>query len=125
MGEKLSKKILIVEDEKPISKALELKLSISGYNVRCAFDGIEAIELLKKEKFDLILLDLMMPKKDGFTVLQEMKDKGIKVPVIVSSNLSQSEDFSKAKQLGAVDFFVKSNTPIVEVVNNIKKIVGD
>lgn len=121
----MAKKILIVEDERPISKALELKLSISGYDVKCAFDGIEAIELLKKNKYDLMLLDLMMPKKDGFTVLQEMKDNNIKVPVIVSSNLSQNEDFDKARELGAVDFFVKSNTPIVEVVNNIKKIVGD
>lgn len=120
MGEKL-KKILVVEDEKPIAKAMELKLNSSGFEAKVAFNGKEALEALKKEQFDLVILDLIMPEMDGFTTLAEIKKKNIKTKVIVSSNLSQEEDFKKAKQLGAVDFFIKSDTPISEIVENIKK----
>jgi len=115
------KKILIAEDEKPIAKAMELKLVHSGFEVQVAFDGEEALEALKKEEFDLVILDLIMPKRDGFSTLQEIKKRGIKIPVIISSNLSQEEDFKKAKELGAVDFFIKSNTPINDIVESIKK----
>jgi CheY-like chemotaxis protein len=62
-----------------------------------------------------------MPVKDGFTTLKEIKAQGIKTPIIISSNLSQEEDLKKAKDLGAIDFFIKSNTPISEIVENIKK----
>jgi DNA-binding response OmpR family regulator len=62
----------------------------------------------------------MMPKKDGFSVLQDLKDGANKVPVIVSSNLSQQDDFAKAKALGASDYFVKSDTTIAEVVERVK-----
>ncbi len=117
----MAKKILIVEDEKSIAKAMELKLNHSGFECRTVFDGEEALKVLKTEKFDLIILDLIMPKKDGFATMEEIKKLGIKTPVIVSSNLSQEEDFKKAKELGEVDFFVKSNIPISEIVENIKK----
>lgn len=120
----MSKKILIVEDEKPMARALVLKLTKEGYQAEAAYDGDEAMEKLDKEKYDLILLDLMMPKKDGFSVLADLKNKKKKIPVIVSSNLSQEEDLAKAKKLGAVDFFVKSNTPISEVVKRVKKVLG-
>lgn len=115
------KKILIAEDEKPIAKAMELKLNHSGFEARTVFDGDEALEALGKEEFDLVVLDLIMPKRDGFSTLAEIKKRGIKAPVIISSNLSQEEDLAKAKELGAVDFFIKSNTPINEIVENIKK----
>lgn len=115
------KKILIAEDEKPIAKAMELKLNHSGFEARAVFDGEEALEALAKEKFDLVVLDLIMPKRDGFSTLSEIKKRGIKVPVIISSNLSQEEDKEKAKNMGAIDFFIKSNTPINEIVDNIKK----
>lgn len=115
------KRILIAEDEKPISKAMELKLVHSGFEARTVFDGEEALEALAKENFDLVVLDLIMPKRDGFSTLEEMKKRGIKVPVVISSNLSQEEDLQKAKDLGAIDFFIKSNTPINEIVESIKK----
>jgi len=117
---KISKKILIVEDEKAISKALELKLTYEGFDVKTVFNGIEAVSLLEKEKFDLILLDLVMPKLDGFGVLEVLKSKGNKIPIIVSSNLSQKEDYQRAKDLGAIDFLIKSDTPVAEVVKKIK-----
>jgi len=117
---KTSKKILIIEDEKAISKALDLKLTYEGFSVKTVFNGIEALSLLEKEKFDLILLDLVMPKLDGFGVLEVLKSKGNKIPIIVSSNLSQKEDYQRAKDLGAIDFLIKSDTPVAEVVKKIK-----
>jgi DNA-binding response OmpR family regulator len=119
-----NKKILIIEDEKPMAKALELKLNGCGFQAKAVFDGESAVAELTKENYDIALLDLMMPKKDGFSVLQDLKDKGIKTPVIVSSNLSQEEDVKRAKALGAVDYFVKSDTPLTEVVERIQKILG-
>lgn len=117
-------KILIAEDEKQMAHALELKLKKSGFEPKVAYNGIEAIKILEKEKIDLVLLDLMMPEKDGFGVLEDMKQKKISVPVIVSTNLSQEDDVKKAKDLGAKDYFVKSDTPINEVVEHIKKVLG-
>jgi DNA-binding response OmpR family regulator len=124
MAESEKQKILIAEDEKSISRALELKLNHLGYIVTVANNGEEAIEFLKKEKFNLLLLDLVMPKKDGFAVLKEMQFTGDKTPVIVSSNLSQPEDAIKVKGMGAKDYLVKSNTPISEVVERIRKNLG-
>lgn len=118
------KKVLVAEDEKPIAKAMELKLKHSGFEPTIAIDGEEALKILKTEKFDIIVIDLMMPKVDGFGVLEGVKKMGIKTPIIVSSNLSQKEDFKKAKELGAVDYFVKSNTPITNLLDNIKKILA-
>ncbi|HEY4499867.1 MAG TPA: response regulator, partial [Candidatus Paceibacterota bacterium] len=81
------------------------------------------IQILNKETFDLILLDLVMPKLDGFAVLQWLKGKGIKTPVIVTSNLSQDVDAKRSKELGAVDYFIKSDIPIAEVVERVKKVL--
>lgn len=118
------KKILIAEDEKPMAHALELKLSKAGFDTHVVFDGEEAMAALEKEKFDLVLLDIMMPKKDGFMVLGEMRKRGIDVPVIISTNLSQGEDIKKAKELGADDYFVKSDTPIIKVVEHVERVLN-
>lgn len=118
------KKILIVEDEKPMAKALELKLKGSGFEAKAVFNGEEALQVLAQEHYDLMLLDLMMPQKDGFSVLEDLKTKGITIPVIVATNLSQEEDIKRAKALGAQDYFVKSETPIAKVVEHVKKVLG-
>lgn len=124
MAENKNKKILIAEDDKPIAKALELKLKNSGFDVVTVSNGEEAMLEAEKGNLDMILLDLMMPKKDGFSFLEEAKTKKIKTPVIILSNLSQEGDMQKAKKLGASNYFVKSNTPLIEIVANIKKILG-
>jgi DNA-binding response OmpR family regulator len=121
MAGKQQKKVLIVEDEKPMARALQLKLEKEGFAVRTVFDGDEALELLLKEKFDIVLLDIMMPKKDGFAVLAELRERKDSTPVVVSTNLGQEEDAERAKKLGAQDYFVKSNTPIAEVIEHIKQ----
>lgn len=117
-------RILVAEDEKPISRALELKLQKDGFDTKAAYDGEEASALLKSEKFDLVILDLMMPKKDGFGVLEDMKTRGDKTPVIVASNLSQSEDMARVAAYGAKDYFIKSDTPVSEVVTYVKEALG-
>lgn len=117
------KKILIVDDEKPIVRTLTIKLNMAGFETKSVSDGEEALKILEKEKFDLILLDLVMPKIDGFTVLEEIAARKIKSKIVVTSNLSLEEDVQRAKKLGAVDYFVKSDVPIVEVVERIKKIL--
>ena len=122
-GKDKKKKILIAEDEKPMANALKAKLENSGFEVSLAFNGQEALQILQQEKIDLLLLDLIMPQKDGFAVLAELKKIGSKVQVVISSNLSQADDISRAKELGAADFFVKSNTQIVAVVEKVKKVL--
>lgn len=120
-----SKKILIAEDERAIAKALELKLKNSGYDVTVAYDGQEALNNLKTNQYDLLVLDLMMPNVDGYQVLENLRDSNNTTPVIVASNLSQDNDFQKAKSLGAKDYFIKSNTSLAELVEKIKSILNE
>lgn len=118
------KKILIAEDEKPMANALSLKLRSAGFETTLVYDGESAISALRESPFDLILLDLVMPKKDGFFVLAELKKLNIAVPVIVSSNLSQEEDIKRARELGARDYFIKSDTSLSQVVEKVKQALG-
>lgn len=118
---KRPKKILIVEDEKPMAQVLELKLTHSGFETKVVFDGEAALKVLKKEKFDLIILDLVLPKMNGFAVLAQLKKRKIKTPVIVASNLGQKEDIERARKLGVRDYFVKADVSIAKVVDHVKK----
>lgn len=120
---KTKSKILIVDDNKAVAMTLELKLKNEGFETKSVSNGKEALDLLEKDKFDLIILDLIMPELNGFAVLEGLKQKGIKTKVIVSSDLSQSKDIDKAKELGAVDFFIKSDMSIAEMVEKIKEYV--
>ncbi|MEK6713268.1 MAG: response regulator [Nitrospirota bacterium] len=117
------KKILIAEDEKSMANALGLKLGSAGFEITLAYDGESAITAAKKSLFDLIILDLVMPQKDGFFVLEELKRLKIVTKVIVSSNLSQEEDIKRAKELGASDYFIKSDTTLAEIVEKVKMAV--
>ena len=119
--ENKGKRILIVDDEKPMAQALELKLNKLNFRAKAVFNGTEAIKLLNQEDFDLILTDLVMSPIDGFGIMEFLKSKNIKIPVIVLSNLGQEEDLQRAKNLGAKDYFIKSNTPIIKVVGHINK----
>lgn len=114
------KRLLIVEDEKPLAHALELKFSHEGYETKLVEDGEKALEVVKEFKPSGILLDLIMPRMDGFQFLEELKKQGISVPVLVLSNLGQEEDIERAKALGAKGYFVKSNTPIMDIVKHVK-----
>lgn len=119
------KKILIVEDDKYLANAHRVKLSKSGYETMIAYDGEEALEACMTFNPDIIILDLIMPNKDGFSVLTELRQKPQfqHVPVIVTSNLSQKEDINRALQLGASDYIVKSNIDLNDLLTKIHKLL--
>ncbi|MBT3835512.1 response regulator [Candidatus Peribacteria bacterium] len=118
------KRILIVEDEKPLSHALKLKLSHEGYDAEVANDGEEGFTKASSGDFDLVLVDIIMPKMDGFTMLAKLQESGSKTKIIVLSNLGQQEDVERAKELGVFDYMVKSNTPISRIVEAVKSAVS-
>jgi len=117
-----NKKVMIVEDDEHISKVYEIKLAKEGVETSLARDGEEAVVKITAEKPAIILLDLMLPKKDGFWVLEQIKKNPelASIPVIVLSNLGQQSDQDRALALGANEYLVKVNYPIQEVVNKVK-----
>lgn len=115
------KRVLIVEDEKPLAHALELKLQHEGFNTTVATNGSDGLALLQKESFDVVLLDLMMPVIDGFQVLEKLQEQDLHPTVFVLSNLSQREDEQRVLSLGAKKYFVKANTPLAVIVDEVKK----
>ena len=122
------KKIALIEDDVTIKEMYKMKLEMEGYSVVCANDGEKALEVIKKENPDLILLDILMPKKDGFEVLKELKnsqDSGVKsIPVVMLTNLSNREDIAEAEKLGAADYLVKARVTPNEVANKVGSFVG-
>jgi len=116
------KTILFAEDEAGLQLILSDMFKNAGYEVLKASDGIEALDILSKKNVDLVLLDLIMPKKDGFEVLKEMKanDKMKNIPVIVLTNLEGSSDIEKALSLGATTYLVKANYKLDEILTKIK-----
>jgi len=120
-----SVKILVVEDDFFLIKIFQTKLSEIGYEVKVAADGVLALDILKKFIPDIILLDLVMPRKDGFEVLEDLhKDSKLKkIPVIVLTNLGQESDIERVKKYGVKDYLVKSDVPIQDVVKKIKQYI--
>jgi len=117
------KKILIVEDEEGIAKPLAMKLRLSGFEVENAYDGEQGLAALGNGKYNLILLDLMMPKVDGFAVLGELKKRGDQTPVIVATNLNSPEDVSRVFELGCTNYYVKADTTLDQIVDNARKTI--
>lgn len=120
------RKILIVEDEKIILDLLKKKLSQEGYEVSTAENGKDGLEMMRKSKPDLILLDIVMPKMSGFEVMEEMqKDNWLKgIPVIIISNSGQPVEIDKAQALGAKDWLIKAEFDPQEVIEKIEKQLG-
>lgn len=118
--------ILIVEDEEALAEVLQNQLKKSNFNVEVARDGEEALEKLQKIKPDLILLDLILPKMNGFEVLERVKGgfETRSIPVIVLSNLGSDEDIKRAIKLGAEDYYVKVQHPIFEIVEKVSKFLA-
>lgn len=119
----MSKKILIIEDEEILSNLLDKKLKEMGYETSLAFDGEAGVKKIKEEKPDLVLLDIIMPKKGGFEVLEEMQkdDEMKKVPVIIISNSGQPVEISRALDLGVKDYLIKTQFDPNEVIEKVKK----
>ena len=118
------KKIVVVEDEGILSKALSIELLSAGYQVLTANNGEAGLALVQKELPDLVLLDLMLPKMNGFDVLAALKkDEATKaIRVIILSNLGQDEDRKKGLALGALDYYVKSSTDLSAITEKIKNL---
>ena len=119
-------KILFIEDEPALQHATTQILSEEGYTPLTALDGETGLQLAKKELPDLILLDLVMPRKNGFEVLEELKKdpKTAAIPVIILSNLEGNADIERALALGATTYLVKTNYRLDEVMQKIKAILG-
>ncbi|MBI3671822.1 response regulator [Candidatus Azambacteria bacterium] len=115
-------RVLVVEDEEFLAKALKDSLSFEGYAVDVVGNGDEAINKVRSDKPNIILLDLLLPKKSGLEVVEEIKsDPDLRlIPVIVLSNLSGDAEIKRALEIGADDYFVKSQHPIEEVIDRVK-----
>jgi DNA-binding response OmpR family regulator len=117
------KTILVAEDDAFLSNAYRVKLTKLGYDVVLVSDGEQVMRYLQNNAVpDLLLLDLIMPIKDGFDTLKEIQLKGKSLksfPIIVASNLGEAEDVSKTKELGAVDYIVKSDLSLQELADKI------
>ena len=117
------KKILVVEDDRFLNKVFVNKLSGSGFEVISLSDGLKALETASREMPDLILLDLMLPGKNGFDILTDFKkDEKLKnIPVIIMSNLGQEEETQRGLSMGAVEYFVKTDIKLDEMVERINE----
>lgn len=123
MADTVSKSILVVEDDQFYSSIFKKKLTLEGFNVTLAADGEQGLKAARENLHNLILLDMVMPVKDGIQTLKELKaDETLKkIPVIILSNLGQEADIEETKLLGAADYIVKSNMSIQDMVEKVKK----
>ena len=113
--------ILVVDDDKEIVKAIEIYLSKENYNIHKAYNGIEALNILNKEQIELVILDVMMPKKDGLETLEEIrKDKNI--PIIILSAKSEDIDKINGLNLGADDYLAKPFSP-TELIARVNALI--
>lgn len=120
------KRVLFIEDEFDLQKSVSEFLKKEGYEVIHALDGEIGLNLAKTDSPDLILLDIILPKKDGFEVLAGLKrDEATKqIPVIVLTNLENPEDVEKSLSLGATTYLVKSDHSLEDILEKIKQTIG-
>jgi DNA-binding response OmpR family regulator len=118
--------VLIVEDDEFISAVYLKKLTKEGFDALCVSNGEEALKVMRERRPDLVLLDLIMPIKDGFQTLEEMqKDGKLKdIRVVVLSNLSHDEDVARTKALGALDYIVKANISLEDMVKKVREYIA-
>jgi CheY-like chemotaxis protein len=123
-----TKKILVVEDDGMLRKVMSDKLRVLGYDVYQAEDGQEAIDLILDKRPNLVLLDLLIPKIDGFTVLQKIREypdaEIANTRVMVLSNLWTDKDILRVKSLKIDEYFVKAQTDLEEVFNKVKNLLN-
>jgi len=123
------KKILLVEDDPFLIDIYQKKLKDSGFKVEVAKDGEKALEILKEKSFDLMLLDIVLPRIDGWKILEEIKKmkkekKDLeKMKIVIWSNLGEKEDIKKGLSLGATSYLIKANFTPSEVVREIEKLL--
>ncbi len=120
-------KVLLVEDDVMINNMYKIRLEQEGYFVLVAENGSQGLEIAMREKPDLILLDVMMPQIDGFSLLQELRLQEIfkNTPIIMLTNLGTTEDREKGAQFGATDYLVKANLTPTEVTKVVGKYLSE
>jgi DNA-binding response OmpR family regulator len=118
-------KVLLVEDDSFLAGIYSTKLGIEGFTVVHAADGAAGLSMAASEKPDIILLDVLMPKMDGFQVLEELKKAPAlrDIPVIMITNLGQKEDVDRGIKLGAVDYLIKAHFVPADTVARIRKVL--
>jgi two-component system cell cycle response regulator len=123
----MAKKILVVEDDSVLRDVLIDKLGQAGYETRPALDGIEAMDLIREDHPSLVLLDILMPRKGGMEVLEEMQaDPELsKIPVIIISNSGQPVEIKRARELGAQDFLIKAVFDPSEVLDKVDRVLKE
>lgn len=116
-------KILMIEEDRFLRKIYKNKFAKAGFEFREAISGDEGLNKVYSEKPDLVLLDLMLPKRSGFDVLVELKRNKTtkKIPVIILSNLAQEEDIKRTLSLGARDYLIKTEVSLSEVIDRVKE----
>jgi CheY-like chemotaxis protein len=119
------KKVMLIEDDRFLSSLIKARLEKDGITIAQAFDGEDAIKRLPEERPDLVILDLIMPKTNGFEVLKSISlMPGLeRTPVVIVSNLAQDSDIEKAQQLGAKAYFVKVKISIDDLIGKIETLV--
>lgn len=117
-------KILIIEDEPVHLNVMKVKLEHEGYDVLVATDGEAGYRKIKEEKPDLVLLDIILPKLDGFGILERLKKEALALPIIVVSNSGQPVEIDKALKLGARDYLVKAEFNPADVLEKVEKVFG-
>ena len=119
-------KISIVEDEPFLASMYSTKFELEGFEVSRAADGMDGLAIIKAQKPDMVLLDVVMPKMDGFEVLTQLRadPELVKVPVILLTNLGQQSDIEKGLSLGASDYIIKANYTPAQVLAKVKEHLG-
>ena len=122
----MATKILVAEDDKLISNSLCEALKTAGYEPTPAYDGEESVAKSKELVPDLVLLDIMMPKLDGISVLWELKANPAtaKIPVVVLTNIGDVETISKIVEAGSADYLLKSDQSVAEIVQKVKDVLA-
>jgi CheY-like chemotaxis protein len=120
-----AKSILLAEDDRFLRRACETKLKQAGFTVRVAVDGEEALTMAREQSPDLLLLDLLMPRRDGLSVLATLRGdpKTREIPVVIMSNSSKDLERQKAASLGVVDYWIKSNLSLQELCDRVSQLL--
>lgn len=126
MPNKNKYKILLVEDDPMVVRMYKRKLTMEGFDLSLAYNGEEGLEAINKDRPDIILLDIMMPRMNGFEMLKRVKsdEKNKDIPIVILTNLGdRAEDVERSKRLGADDHWVKANMSLKELVDRITVIL--
>jgi DNA-binding response OmpR family regulator len=119
-----TKRILLAEDDSFLSTLLKTRIEREGFAVTVVGRGDEVVPALKKQKHDLLLLDIILPGKVGYEILDDLDKFGMKTPFMVISNLAQQEDIKRAKEYGAIEYFIKAHIAIDDLIKRIRTFLG-